>query len=233
MKILIVSATIAELSPLKKQLKVADNIDSANFGKLQLDFLVSGVGMTATAFALGKQLQKKQYDLAINIGIAGAFNRFLQLGEVVEVQSDFIAELGAEDDLDFINIHKLGLIGENEFPYENGRIYASATNLPKHTLKKINGITVNKVHGNESSIAKFQENFEAAVESMEGAAFFYACRMMAVDCIQFRSISNYVEKRDKSNWKIELALNNLTVEVNNFLKKYNEDHTNRLFSLSK
>lgn len=224
MKVLIIAATSGEFDPIKKKLEIVENSQSTTFNSLQLDFLVTGVGMTATAFAMGKHLQKKQYDLAINIGIAGAFDRTLNLGEVVEVQSDFMPEMGAEDDSTFITVHELGLIGENEFPFKNGKIIADTANLPKHALKKVDGVTVNKVHGNEASIVKFRHNFNAAVESMEGAAFLYACKMMSVDCIQFRGISNYVEKRNKAAWQIERALDNLSNELYEFLIVIEKKH---------
>jgi futalosine hydrolase len=79
--------------------------------------------------------------------------------------------------------------------------------------KKVHGITVNTVHGDEDSIDKISTAFKAEVETMEGAAFFYACRMMDVPCIQLRAISNYVERRNKAAWKLGLAINQLAEET--------------------
>ncbi len=210
MKILIVSATELELNPIKEGLGLAVDLTSANIKQHQLDFLITGVGMVATAFELGEWLSENQYDLAINLGIAGAFDKNIPLGEVVEVESDFFPEMGAEEGDKFLTIHDLGLIEKNDFPFESGRIKAKHTLNLSSQLKKVTGITVNKVHGNEDSIAKLLSHFMVEVESMEGAAFFYACRNRGVACIQLRGISNYVEKRDKNSWEIELALKNLT-----------------------
>jgi len=44
---------------------------------------------------------------------------------------------------------------------------------------------------------------------MEGAAFHYACLKEKVPYAEIRSISNYVEKRDRSKWNIPLAIKNL------------------------
>jgi futalosine hydrolase len=44
---------------------------------------------------------------------------------------------------------------------------------------------------------------------MEGAAFFYACQQVNARCIQIRAVSNYVEKRNRDNWQIGLAIKNL------------------------
>jgi len=47
------------------------------------------------------------------------------------------------------------------------------------------------------------------VESMEGAAFFYACLMAEVPFLEIRSISNFVEPRNRDAWDLPLAIGNL------------------------
>jgi futalosine hydrolase len=44
---------------------------------------------------------------------------------------------------------------------------------------------------------------------MEGAAFFMAFNQTNCYVIQLRSISNYVEKRNKEKWNMPLAIKNL------------------------
>jgi futalosine hydrolase len=160
--------------------------------------------MVATAYALGRELAANQYDLAINLGIAGSFDRSITLGDVVEITTDTIAGLGAEDDDNFLTISQLGF-GENTFTATE-----SLTNVcNKFNLKQATAITVNTVHGNEASIQKIQKRLNPQLESMEGAAFFYACREAGVPCLQIRAVSNYVEKRNRDNWQIGLAIKNL------------------------
>ena len=78
--------------------------------------------MVATAFALGKHLAINQYDLAINLGIAGSFDRNIALGEVVEITEDTFAELGAEDDEDFITDRKNGFWRKQFYRLHNYRL---------------------------------------------------------------------------------------------------------------
>jgi futalosine hydrolase len=59
--------------------------------------LIAGVGMVSTAIAVAKELSSNQYDLVVNVGIAGSFNRSLEVGSVVEVNEDYLSELGAQD----------------------------------------------------------------------------------------------------------------------------------------
>ncbi len=221
MRILIVSATPGEVSFLSKDIlsAKAGTHFSVDTDKHEVDVLITGVGMMLTAFHLGMCLKENKYDLILNIGLAGALNKRLQLGEVVMVSSDAVEDLGAEDDQSFLDIYELGLSDKNEFPFHNRKLVAIHPYQQQLiNLKNVVGITVNKVHGNEESIAKLLTHTKADVETMEGAAFFYACLYHKMYCVQLRSISNYVEKRDKSKWNIQLALDNLQLTIINFLK---------------
>jgi len=190
--ILIVAATEAEIEPLVKVLGP------------EIEHLVTGVGMTATAFALGRHLANRRYDLAINLGIAGSFDRAVALGSLVEVREDTFAELGAEDDERFLSFSALGF-GEVTFaPTAHLRDLDSSLSLPQ-----ARGVTVNTVHGNSASIEKVVARLAPQVETMEGAAFFYACRQANIPCLQIRAVSNYVEKRNRDAWKIGPAIANL------------------------
>ena len=80
-------------------------------------------------------------------------------------------------------------------------------NLP--ALKQVRGITVNTVHGNRQSIGAITERLRPQVESMEGAAFFYACNDARLPSLQLRAISNTVEERNTANWNIPVAVENL------------------------
>ena len=75
------------------------------------------------------------------------------------------------------------------------------------------GITVNTVHGNEKSITEIVNRLNPDVESMEGAAVFKVCNEFEVPCMQIRAISNIVEKRNKANWNMPLAVLNLNNQV--------------------
>lgn len=218
MKILIVSATPFEIAPLLAYLKEKFTEQENNtFIKddTSIQFLITGVGLTATAFHLGQQLVYQTYDLVINLGIAGAFNRNLALGDVVHVVSDSFGDLGVqESDGKFTSIFDLGLTNKSNYPYIDGRLENPDAN-PFDFLPKVHGLSVNKVHGEAKSIAAIQNKYQADVESMEGAAFFYACLLSKVSFLAIRSISNYVEPRNKANWKIALAIDNLNeVAVN-------------------
>ena len=76
-------------------------------------------------------------------------------------------------------------------------------------LPAVSGITVNLVHGNARSIAAVVERFSPQVESMEGAAFMFACLIHEIPFAQVRAVSNMVERRNRDAWKMDDAIRNL------------------------
>ncbi|MEN9369148.1 MAG: hypothetical protein RI952_13 [Bacteroidota bacterium] len=209
MKILIVAATEFEIEPLRNQFSNALN------ERHQIRFLVAGVGMVNTTYQLAKLFTNETFDLVINIGIAGAFDRKLNIGEVVEIKSDLFSEMGAEDDEAFLSFVQLGLQAPKEHPFIWGELVPENTTLTAQTshLQKVSAITVNKAHGKLASILNTQNLYNPQIESMEGAAFLFCCMKENIPCVQIRSISNFVEKRNKDNWNIPLAIENLHKEI--------------------
>lgn len=207
MKILIVAATKPEIALLADHfnLQGEDFIQSDKF-----DVLITGVGMTATAFSLGQHLPGS-YHLILNLGIAGSFDRALTLGTVVNIVEDEFSDLGAEDGGKFIAIDELGF-GSSKYVVKYPLTLDSVKDL-----RRCNGITVNTVHGNETSIKNIVERLRPTTESMEGAAVLYSCEKLSLPCLQIRSISNYVEVRNRDNWKIALAIGNLNKWAIDFL----------------
>jgi futalosine hydrolase len=212
--VLLIAATKMEVLPLMRRYDLdTSNPYSGGFydvemGSLQL--LITGVGMTATAFALGQYLAKQTPRLVINVGIAGALDPKLELGQVVHVVTERFGDLGAEDQHGgWIDFCQNGLIPGDMPPYSDG-ILVNPAGADANFLPKVNGITVQRVHGERSSIEAFQRQYpDAQVENMEGAAVFYACLMAGVPFLELRSVSNYVEPRDVSKWAIGPAITNL------------------------
>jgi futalosine hydrolase len=230
MKILVVAATEEEVGSLKSEVgsqklevRVKNQDEESVTQDLRLrtldyELLITGVGMVATAFALGRHLVSNQYDMVVNLGIAGSFDRNIALGDVMEITEDTLAELGAEDDNTFLSIEEMGFGQATYFPSTKLSNLYNLFNT--FNLKTATAITVNTVHGNEASIKEVSERLHPQLESMEGAAFFYTCNQMNVPCIQIRAVSNYVEKRNRDNWEIGLAIKNLNTFAMEFLKLY-------------
>ncbi len=224
MQILVVAATDGEIGPLLAQLGDATprgpRLAGYRHGSRGIDVLTTGVGMVATAAWCSRALMAASYDLAFNFGVCGAFDPALAAGTVVHVTADRMAELGAEDGSAFLTIQDLALVGDNEFPFQAGQLVNAAppASAALRRLPAVSGITVNTVHGDDRSIARTIERFGPEVESMEGAAFMYACLVHGVPFAQVRAVSNVVERRNRGAWNMPAAiraLNGAALEVLN------------------
>ena len=185
MKILLVVATEQEI--IKNKFK-------------DCTVLVTGVGMVNTAIHLTEELLKNKYDVVLNMGVAGSFSEDFKIGDVVEAVEDNFSEIGFEN-------------GSRFEGFSDFEILTNYSVAGKTDLQKVRGITVNTVHGNEKSINEIVKRLNPDLESMEGAAVFKVCKKFTVTCMQIRAISNKVEKRNKENWDMHLAIKNLNDKV--------------------
>ena len=215
MKILIVVATKKEIEPLISKMNSYEEFSQdfiiCKYKDLRISFKTTGVGMVSTAINTTLALKYDNYDVVFNAGICGSFNRNLEIGNVVNVIEDCFSELGAEDGDDFLSLDDIGLHGVTKVSFADLQIQIE--NYRIDLLPKVNGITVNTAHGNEKNIDKIIQRFHPIVESMEGAAFMQACNEYRKPCYQIRAVSNFVEKRNKDAWNIQLAIENLNKKM--------------------
>lgn len=223
MNILISAATEAEIAPFVAYLDTNWNsISNGVYQKenVQVVVLITGVGMVATTYTLTRALSTVKYDLVLQAGIAGTFNKARQLGDVVFITTDQWGDLGAEDHDKYLDIFGVGLIDADSYPFSGGKLNNPLSDIHSGImLPQVSALTVNMVSGNERTITRLQEVYQCDIESMEGAAFHYVCLMEQVPFAQVRSISNYIEPRDRSKWQIGLAVKNLNNWLTDFLAR--------------
>lgn len=200
MQILVITATQSEIQPFI-------NADTG------IDVLITGVGVPATLYHLQKRMQQIDYNLIIQAGIAGTFNKDIQLGQVVLVNQDTFGDIGMEEKENFISIFETGFVGKNEFPFQDGWLVNADEMNKLSDLAAVKAITVNKVSDSELQKQQFIKQFNADIESMEGAALHYVCLQENIPFMQIRSISNFVGERDKTKWKMKEAIKNLNTQL--------------------
>ena len=219
MKLLIISATSIEIKPLiaglGKGRALQHHVTRYRYKQFDIDILITGVGMVPTAVFTSIVLGKYKYDAVFNIGICGSFNHDIPLGTVLNITSDCLPETGAEDGEHFLSLIDLKLLDQDEFPFSGGKLINDSVFDSRliNSLLIATGVTVNTVHGNANNIEAFLKRGHVDVESMEGAAFMFSCKLHKKRHIQIRSVSNYIEDRDVSKWDIQLAIQN----VNQFM----------------
>lgn len=222
MDLLLIAATPFEIAPtlqfLQQTFQPTEN-GGYQRGDLVVQPLITGVGMVATTWQLGLAFARQRPALALQAGIGGALDRQLQPGDVLHLVTERFGDLGVEErDGQLTDLFQLDLLQGDTPPYINGRLVNTAA-ADNRFLPAAHGLTVNKVHGAAASIDAVRAKYpEAQVESMEGAAFFYACLLAEVPFLEIRSISNYVEPRDRAAWNLPLAIGNLNSVLQSLLE---------------
>jgi len=209
MKIIIAAATDLETKIAKE--KILDH------QLHEIIFCTTGIGLLSSAVSLMEIVFQQRPDLIIHAGIAGGFDKNMQLGNAFVIKEEILGDLGVEENDGWKDIFDLKLEGENHFPFENKKlINREIAKWNLLALPETTGLTVNEISTDKKRISQLKEKYDAALESMEGAALHYVCRKSNMPFIQLRTVSNYVGERDKTKWLIKKAIGNL----NEILLKY-------------
>lgn len=203
MKILIISATDVELSKAQQKIKSTKN--------KEIIFAITGVGVLATAVHLSKIIYEQQPNFIIQAGIAGCFDSSILLGKTVLVEEEYLGDLGVTENGKWKDIFDLKLAKSNSKPFKKKGLLNSNINKYNHLdLPIVKGVTVNQISTDNNHIQQLIKKYNPCIESMEGAALHYVCILNNIPFLQIRSISNYIGERDKSQWKMKLAIDNLS-----------------------
>lgn len=213
-EVVLVLASGGEWEALSKAMGLNPGHRVFLFKNLRLRVLITGVGIAAMASGLAADsLDHDAADAYINAGLGGCFNAAVEPGSLFRITSERLPELGAEDPSGMLPYTTLGLYSTYDLPMRADGIIP-APEMPDVLLRRIHlpvasGITVNLVHGKEEGIRGFFPLNGILVESMEGAAFFMVCHRFGLKGVQIRAISNRVEPRNRSAWRIEAAIQSL------------------------
>jgi len=212
MNIALVAATKMEIAPTLRYL--SERIYLRRHQRIET--IITGVGMMNTAYCLTKKFVLEPPTIAIQAGIAGSFHSIYAPGMAVTVREDMIGDLGVLEGGNWNDVFDMGLAGPSLHPWSEKRLVNPHTDLlNKVPVECVRGITVNEISSDPAMICKIKSKYLPVVESMEGAAFHYVCKMERIRFIQLRGISNYVGERDKSKWKIDGAIDEMNRQLIN------------------
>ncbi len=225
-RILVTAATRTEADVVKGIAGEDFSGNSFLFRGLTAEVLVTGVGAMSTSWSLQQWIRANDKPLlAINVGIAGSYRNDINKGDVVIPVTDCFADSGIEDGRNFITLGEAGLTGNDDFPFTNGLLYSDqrCSKSLSAIVTPVNAITVNTATGSEETRQRLVDKYNPDIETMEGATFFYICLREKIPFFALRAVSNIVEKRNRSNWNIDLALANLSqklkeIEINSDFK---------------
>ncbi|WP_078578131.1 futalosine hydrolase [Salipaludibacillus agaradhaerens] len=183
-----------------------------NKNTLNIDVQTVGVGAVTAAVNTANLLAKHSYDVVINMGVAGGFPNKANIGDAVIATDITAADLGAESDDGFKPIEELGFgqsalrsdkaMGERLTQELNTRCTFSIHSGPVATLSTVTGTakTLNELEKRVPGVV---------AEAMEGFGVAMAAHIASVPFLEIRTISNLVGPRDKSAWRLDVALRSL------------------------
>lgn len=211
MSLLIVAATTTEIEPLLKDLRKRKKLPD-------IDLLITGAGMLAATWSITRQVQLKKPSFIIQTGLAGSFTTSLVPGTVVTVRDETVADLGVMEKGNFHNLFDLGLAEPDAYPFRRGKLVNSNKLIRQLLYPAVRAITVNEITTDPTRTHFYRKKLKADIESMEGAALHYIGLREKIPFLQLRAISNYIGERDKSKWKMQLAIRKLNKALTNLLK---------------
>lgn len=206
--LLLVAATDDEMAALRERLPLEAGVE----------FLVCGMGPVEAAvrfcsFFAGDRknlaAEKKDIEAVVNFGVAGAF---LETGvsvlDICLAGKEILGDLGIcfPDRVDSFDVP--GLPFETEFPFDNQTLAHARSILDRNLISYHDGnfVTVNSVSGTAARGVFLRDSHQAMCENMEGAALARVCKEVGLPFLEIRCVSNLVEDRDVSAWKLNEAI---------------------------
>jgi futalosine hydrolase len=195
----------------------ATELEVAQLRSSRFPVLATGIGAVNTAQALATYFATRvKPSLVIQTGIAGAYvPAGLPVGSVVLADTEIYGDLGVLTVEGWKPMEAIGIPvveardGQparfNSFPLD-GKLVARASGIGGTLIARTGPfLTLSAVTGVRTIGDEMHARFGALCESMEGAAAAHVCTMNDVPFLEVRGISNLVEDRDRSKWRITEA----------------------------
>ncbi len=202
--------------------------------------LVTGVGPVNAGIALGRLLGCLAGDSpksgcktlgVFNLGVAGAFSlERLPLGAVVAVTEEIWPEYGllTASGMDPKGVKLAQGMVDGEPVWDRLRLTPKSSarqmGLDISGLTRAVGLTVAGVSGTPERAEALLTRYACDIETMEGFALAWACRVADVPFVQVRTISNLVGSREAAHWDLNGARKRLAVVASTLLGTLEELH---------
>jgi len=175
--------------------------------------LTVGVGVASAAARTARWLTERNlrghaYDAVISAGIGGVFAGRGALGDIVVGRRTIAADLGADSPDGYLTLSDLGF-GTDAVDADPDLFERVASALPAAVKGSV--LSVHTVTGTAARAAELSERHpDAVAEAMEGWGVATAAEDQRVPFVEIRTVSNFVGPRDRSAWRIDLAMGALT-----------------------
>ncbi len=213
--ILAVAATEFEMSPLVSLLTAGREKAAAEAPESPCCTLISGVGPVETTLRLTRYLEgcDAPVDCVLNFGVAGAYvpetpNPAGNAGmlDLCLAEQECLGDFGIcyGDRLEALDEQLAGAV---VFPLDQSLLSRAGAILDRHgqAYRRGNFVTVSAASATRARGAMLAARFRGLCENMEGAAVARVCAEFSLPVLELRAISNLVEDRDVSRWRMAAA----------------------------
>ncbi|HET7230580.1 MAG TPA: futalosine hydrolase [Longimicrobium sp.] len=191
----------------------------AHFGVLDgapVIVFAAGMGKTNAAHGLTALLERREVRGIIGFGVAGAYaGSSLDVGDVALASSTIYGDEGVEAPDGWISTEGIGIPllerrGQpvyNEITLDAAQVKRAADSLAAAGVHVRVGpfVTVSACSGTAARGAKIAARSHGLVEGMEGAALAHVAAIYDCRFLEVRAVSNRVEDRDLSRWRLHDA----------------------------
>jgi futalosine hydrolase len=179
--------------------------------------LPGGMGKTNAAHALTALLETHPVRGVVGFGVGGAYpGSGLRVGDVALATAAIYGDEGVQTPTGWISTEGIGIplwrAGEsplfNAFALDAARVDRARAALSAAGVEARTGpfVTVSCCSGTAALGMTMTERFPGALcEGMEGAALAHVAAIYEVPLLELRAVSNLVEDRDLSRWRIREA----------------------------
>ena len=246
--ILICAAMHDELAHLVEHLEAHSGFTKSNgfsyaggrISGISVILVQTGPGAVNAARAITAMVEKSQPSLILQTGCGGAFARSgLDIGDIAIASEEIDAAMGIEDETDGLPPRPLpfplmsgpGGAVFNRFPINPGlvdfAIYGleeifSRTNEPgtkSPGIFKGPFVSVSTVTATDRTAERLFNAYSPCMEQMEGAATAQVALSYGIPFLEIRSVSNFVGRRNREEWNIELAAKNCGIAVSGLIPR--------------
>jgi futalosine hydrolase len=176
--------------------------------------LVSGVGPLESAVSTSRFLERNHTKIrgVVNFGIGGAYLP-VQPGQGANIlglclaQKEVLGDYGVCTGIRVEPFADPAMGGSTEFPLDEGLYERARDIFRRNGMAYTSGIfmTVNGASGTAERGDWLRDRYNAICENMEGGAIARVCREFSLPMLEIRVISNLVEDRPGSPWRLEEA----------------------------
>lgn len=220
--ILIAAATENEIKPLRHFLT----------GKDQVEVFITGVGPVVTAASLSRHLtlHGSKIDAVWNIGVAGAYaDAGVNMLDICLARQEILGDFGICLQSEIASFPPgLDSTGKSfDLKSDMAALLKKIMSEQKIICKEVNFVTVNCCTGTTKRGEYLRQKFDAGCENMEGAAVAIVCQNHNIPCVELRCISNMVEDRDKTRWRLSDAVEKICKVAEILLQAHNLNKSTR------